>query len=209
MPDFIKKPDFWLSVITALTAVIAIYQSHKQVKISNKQELFERRVEKYLIIDELISLFSKNRSKLDLDENSYDDVKPLFISLTNATLLKRMRVDFLHPFDENNSDDFFEVSETLYTLSVEISLIWQEKNAKVISEFVLDYGILLQALHIQNAYVVSEMISPTLSEDSLQNKAKQMAKHIYLTEKIQNAIKSYDKVIKSKANEKIRKQIRL
>lgn len=106
MPDFIKKPDFWLSVITALTAVIAIYQSHKQVKISNKQELFERRVEKYLIIDELISIFSKNRSKLDLNENSYGDVKPLFISLTNATLLKRMRVDFLHPFDENNSDDF-------------------------------------------------------------------------------------------------------
>ena len=65
MPDFIKSPDFWLSVITALTAVIALFQSQKQVKISNKQELFERRVEKYLIIDELLSLFKNSKSKLE------------------------------------------------------------------------------------------------------------------------------------------------
>lgn len=209
MPDFIKEPDFWLSIITTLTAVIAIYQSHTQVKISNKQELFERRIEKYLIIYELFSIFEQNRSKLDLNENSYENVKPLFVSLTNATLLKRMRVDFLHPFDENDSDDFFEVSETLASLSVEISLIWKEKNVKAISKFVSDYSLLLQALHLQNAYVVSEIKSPTIPEDTLQNKAKSMADYIHLDEKVQNAIKSYDEVVKSKAIEKIRKQIRL
>lgn len=209
MLDFIKKPDSWLSIITAITAVIAIYQSYTQVKISNKQKLYEIRIEKYLIVDELIFIFENNRSKLDLIENSYEDVKPLFISLTNATLLKRMRIDFLHPFDENDSDDFFEVSETLYSLSVEISLIWKEKNVKAISDFISDYRLLLQALHLQNAYVVSEIESPTIPEDTLQNKAKEMAEYIHLDEKVQNAIKSYDEVVKSKAIEKIRKQIRL
>lgn len=211
MPDFIKEPDFWLSVITAFAAIIALFQSHAQVKISNKQELFERRVEKYLIIDELISLFKNTKQKLEKlqTDETYDDVKSIFISMTNATLLKRMRIDFFNPFEENDSDDFFEVSEALHTLSVEVGLIWKEKDSKVISNFITDYSSLLSALYIQNAYIISEIQSPTIPENTLKNKAKQMADQIQLEEKIKKTTNSYDELIKCKSIEKIRKQIRL
>ena len=129
--------------------------------------------------------------------------------MTNATLLKRMRIDFFNPFSENDADDFFEVSESLHSLSVEISLIWKERDTRIVSDYISNYASLLGALHIQNAYVISEVQSPTLPEDTLENKAKQMADHIHLAEKINNTIRSYDRLIESKADERIKKQIKL
>ena len=209
MLELLKESDFWLSLITALTAIIALFQSHRQIKISNKQALFERRVEKYILIEELLLLFEHNRSKLDYNETFYDNIKTIFVSLTNATLLKRMRIDFFNPLENNDSDDFFEVSEKLNSLSVEVSLIWKGKSIAVISRFISDYKSLLGALHMQNAYMISEIESPTLSEDTLLNKAKQMAEHIHLRDKVENAKKSYDEIISKKAFLKLKNQIKL
>ena len=36
-----------LSTIVALTAIFALFQTHKQIKLSNKQFLFNRRLDKY------------------------------------------------------------------------------------------------------------------------------------------------------------------
>lgn len=47
MTDVLKNYEFWLSVITVLAAVIALFQSHKQVKISNRQALLDRRINKF------------------------------------------------------------------------------------------------------------------------------------------------------------------
>ena len=210
IPDFFTKYEFWLSLTTSMTAIIALFQSHKGVKISNKQKLFEKRLNVFLVIDELESLFYKSEDAIKRLKNiSYLSVEPIFLSLTNATLLKRMRIDFFHPFDENDSDDFFEISEKLHSIAVEASLIWKGKGSKIISEFISDYGVLLSALHIQNAYLISEQKNPTLPEDTLENKSIAMANQIELQEKIDSAIKSYSTMLKKGVLKKIKKQINL
>ena len=41
--EFLKESSFWFSIITAVTAVIALLQTSKQIKVSNKQNLFEKK----------------------------------------------------------------------------------------------------------------------------------------------------------------------
>lgn len=53
--------DNIFSVITAITAIAAIWQTHKQLKISNRQHLFDKRMEKFLICTGLLSLYSENK----------------------------------------------------------------------------------------------------------------------------------------------------
>ena len=49
-----------LSAIVALTAIFALFQTHRQIKLSNKQFLFNRRLDKYLLAKSLIELYKDN-----------------------------------------------------------------------------------------------------------------------------------------------------
>lgn len=52
----IRDWNFWLSivtivltVVTVITAIIAVLQTKKQIELSNKQHLFDLRIENYLV----------------------------------------------------------------------------------------------------------------------------------------------------------------
>lgn len=59
MIKFIGENIF--SIITATVAIIAIWQTHRQIKISNKHQLFDRRVDRFILIKGLISLFEDSK----------------------------------------------------------------------------------------------------------------------------------------------------
>ena len=62
MLQFIQDNIF--SIMTAIIAIIALWQTHKQIKLSNKQYLFESRVKKYTLANGLIQLYEDNKSLL-------------------------------------------------------------------------------------------------------------------------------------------------
>ena len=51
-----KDWNFWCSILTALTAVLALGLSVHQIRLSNKQHLFDRRLKVYMLVDGIISL---------------------------------------------------------------------------------------------------------------------------------------------------------
>ena len=85
MTQFIQDNIF--SIITATIAIIALWQTHIQIKISNKQFLFKKRLEKYTIANMLIELFKEYKSLLDYSKKKEDEaiiVDIQFASLTNV-----------------------------------------------------------------------------------------------------------------------------
>ena len=48
--------NFWCTVMTSVAAVIAIGVSVHQIRLSNKQQLFERRLKAYMMANSIISL---------------------------------------------------------------------------------------------------------------------------------------------------------
>ena len=82
--------NFWCSVITALTATLALVLSVRQIRLSNKQQLFDRRLKVYMLANSLISLCKDNyiwlspkREQIPQFVNDY-----IFIWLTNNTYME-------------------------------------------------------------------------------------------------------------------------
>lgn len=47
--------NFWCTVMTSVAAVIAICVSVHQIRLSNKQQLFDRRLKAYMMANSIIS----------------------------------------------------------------------------------------------------------------------------------------------------------
>lgn len=54
-----------LSTITIFIAALALILTYKQIKLSNKQHLFDRRLDNYLLIKDILSLYNVNKSFID------------------------------------------------------------------------------------------------------------------------------------------------
>ena len=82
--------NFWCSIITAIAAIVALILSVKQSRLSNKQQLFERRLRAYMLANGLISLCKDNygwisakREERPQLENDWN-----FMWLTNNSYMK-------------------------------------------------------------------------------------------------------------------------
>lgn len=140
--------DNIFSVITAITAIVAIWQTHKQLKISNKQHLFDKRMEKFLICIGMLSLYSEN--KMLIKEENKDvalEVTMLFSGLTDNLYLKDIGNIINDTHNEKLRIDFLIKLEELYKVASEIELIFPSRHSKILKKFILEYRDLLQKLY--------------------------------------------------------------
>ena len=140
--------DNIFSVITAITAIVAIWQTHKQLKISNKQHLFDKRIEKFLTCTGLLSLYSEN--KMLIKEENKDvpiEVTTVFLGLTNNLYLKDIGNIIGDTHNEKLRIDFLIKLEELYKVASEIEMIFPRSESKILKAFILEYRNLLQKLY--------------------------------------------------------------
>lgn len=175
MIKFIGENIF--SIITATVAIIAIWQTHRQIKISNKHQLFDRRVDRFILIKGLISLFEDSKHLMNKEDyNHFIDVTVLFHSLTNNTYLKDIGKIIDNVKQEDIRQSFLVKLEDFKKISIEVEFIFSKKNIRLIKEFVYKYQELLRTMYEEQIILDKIMERTEKIQRNLLNYRKNLAR---------------------------------
>ena len=212
--ELFKDWNFWLSLITGLTAVIALVLTLMQIRLSNKQSLFERRLECYLKIDGLMQLYKENQKLLEAEQKD----EPLFavdlefLWLTNNTYLEEASEAIKKTLENPEHKKFLVKREELKKLSTEAELIFKGRSAKTISCFISAYEQLLFKMYqyqilLNNMRNYSEQFKATL--EMAQKGVNEIAYREKLLHAYANIKMVYLQVSQNHVMEKLKNQIKL
>ena len=143
-----------LTIVTIIIATIALWQTQKQIKLGNKQHLFDRRLENYLLFKDLFSLYRSSRSVLD-KENIAELVEIPFGCLTNCAGLEMIYTLIKSPTDDHLRKVFLTKCEELEHSAEETRLIWGETMGELPALFIKQYVQLLKVLYGQQLMIVA------------------------------------------------------
>ncbi len=213
MLEYIKNPDIHLTILAIFISIFALFQTAKQTKLSNKQQLFDRRLEKYLFVKDLLILYKNNRNLFVGDESICEMVDFQFIMLTNCSLLENIGDAITTPLHEDIHITYLTKIEMLDKYSTEIELLWNTKNGHLLSLFVKQYKELLHSMYKQQIWInhlkkINTHERP-LSLKDFKNQAKEKANEIGLFDIISNIECTYNQIIEKDVEQHIVKNIRL
>lgn len=209
--------DNLLSIITIIATLIALWQTHKQIKISNKQFLFDKRLSKYLLANGLLELYNDNETLLDYTD--YLDDEPIivdsqFINLTNNNYLKDINCIIKEPKNNELKNNFLVKIEELKKLSNEIKFLFHDNNGVLLGNFIMEYQNVLMELY-KYQIVLDSMVNDNIPRknkppyNELQNEYGELKPRHRLYDAIDDLKKSYHELISKKVINKIEKSIKL
>ena len=117
-----------LPIIATIVAIIALFQTNLQIRISNKQYLFERRIKIYTILLGLINLYKENEYLLKENhkEDEPIDVQFLFYGLINNSFLEEQHFAIEKPLEQPYQKKFLIKLEELASIANEIKYIFRD-----------------------------------------------------------------------------------
>ena len=209
----LKDWNFWLSIVTVVAAVIALMQTKQQIKLSNKQHLFDKRVEQYLIAKGLIQLNENNDTILVFKENEpILSIDFIFMQMTNNTYMEQMVDVISHPLEEPYHKKFLIRLEELKEISTKIKFIFSGKEAILLGDYILHYQELLFKMY-QYQILLGKLKDASQEFRLTIEKARETVGENQYREELQKAVdnlkQAYDVLKKGKVEEKIEQQITL
>ena len=212
--DYIKKPDTWVAIATIATSLFALFQTKKQIRISNKQNLLNRRIEQYLFATELFNLYEQSQEYFQHSLFYSRMIGVPLKFLTNSDKLSALQT-YVRKFDfvkDNKDNDKYrqEYIKTLGYLKAsaeEISIIWNDENSKIIYQFIMLYYELLNKMIDQELYIrilkyenennETSVLNDVESQKKINEKIKQFAEKKKF-DKINQQLEDTYKIIKEK-----------
>lgn len=153
----IRDWNFWLSivtivltVVTVITAIIAVLQTKKQIELSNKQHLFDLRIENYLVAKCLVEQYRNQKHLWEKEERNkvLFESNSIFFFLTNNTFLEEIQgITAEKAFANSLQKSFLKKMESIKEISTKIELIFSGENAHCLAKFVYAYQDLLHSLY--------------------------------------------------------------
>ena len=205
------------SIITAVIAIIALFQTHVQIKTSNKQFLFDKRLDKYLLAKGLLELYKDNEKLLNYNSCPDDEaiiVDYQFINLTNNNYLKDVTCIINEPKNNDFKNAFLVKIEELKRLSTEIRFLFPNKNGQLLENFIMKYQNILMELY-KYQIILDLMMNDAIPRKNkstyieLQKEYGELEHRHRLYGAINDLKKSYYEVLEKKAINKIEKSIKL
>lgn len=136
-----------ISVIVALSlGIVSILQSNKQIKNSNKQAMFDKRYEIYLLLYHMDELCNENLNII----NTNDALMPAdFVAscLTNSVYFYQISEGFGENGSNNNAQaKFLSLIEKLKDRGKQAKLLFPKKHSSYISKYFENYADLLNEM---------------------------------------------------------------
>lgn len=208
---FLRENIF--SVVTAVIALVALWQTHRQIKLSNKQHLFDKRLEAWLELKKLYALYEEHRSQLKELVNK-DDVyfanNLYFLFLTNTAYMSEAG-DAIKDFDSLEAKrKFLTLLEKMQDASEALHLLFTGQLAEKLSNFIASYRTVL------NEMFKYQILLKHMQENSqkwgwdLETAQHRLGEERY-RKHLQNALRALDVAFQTLSEEKntLEKQIKL
>ena len=137
------------TIVSIAIAIIAICQTHKQIKQSNKQNLFNDRVKSYLIIKGLLDLYNENKNTIEEDKKDkvYVCGGMTLEWLVNNSYLETMEKIASNPSDLAYRRDFLMKDEELKHEAEKIKFLFDEDINTQMYDFISAYEQLIYELY--------------------------------------------------------------
>ena len=133
--------------ISAIVAIIALLISCYQARLSNKQSLFNRRLNIWITVDKLMSVYAKNAKNLEHDDEPQMAIDLLFVWLTNTTYLQSISVSINKALDTDLQLKLHLKLDEMRSLAMEARFCFKGKSGEAIAEFIEAYQSLLFSMY--------------------------------------------------------------
>lgn len=144
------------SCVSAAAAVVALFLSGRQIRLSNKQALFDRRISIWLVTKGLLELYRKSEHNLATrNEGPQFALDQDYAWLTNNTFLCEVGPAVNHPLEAEYQKLLLIKLEELKRLALEAKLVFKGSPSEAISSFLLDYQELLFAIYRYQILIVN------------------------------------------------------
>lgn len=206
--------NFWCTVMTSVAAVVAIGVSVHQIRLSNKQQLFERRLKAYMMANSIISLCKENyvflSEKRKAEPQFANDL--VFVWLTNNTYMEGQAEAIEHLLEQPFHKELLKKREELRNMAMEFEFIFKGNVASLYGNFLRDYENALAVMYQYEIIIrkmkeenekyphTSEVLSKMFSEEEYRDR---------LYDALGKLKVSYDKVSQEKNDKQLRKQLAL
>lgn len=184
-----------VSIISVVIALVALFQTKQQIALSNKQQLFDRRLSCFLELNTIYNLYAANKLYLKDDSTFYHTNDLIFSWLTNCSELEEMTLAVSKPLHQKEQTILLTKYERLKNSAIEIAMIFDGNAAKTAGEFISSFADLLKTIYQQQVYISklsqeSADKAPLYLED-YEEKCRKMAESLGLFE-LRNKLEQLD-----------------
>lgn len=141
--DLTNLPEY----ISAIVAIIALFISCYQARLSNKQSLFNRRLNIWITVDKLMSVYVNNAKNLEHDDKPQMDINLLFVLLTNTTYLQSISTSINQVLDADPQLKLHLKLDEMKSLAMEARFCFKGKSGDQLAEFIEAYQSLLFSMY--------------------------------------------------------------
>lgn len=206
--------NFWCTVMTSVAAVVAIGVSVHQIRLSNKQQLFERRLKAYMMANSIISLCKENyvflSEKRKAEPQFANDL--VFVWLTNNTYMEGQAEAIEHPLEQPFHKELLKKREELRNMAMEFEFIFKGNVASLYGNFLRDYENALVVMY-QYQIIIKKMEEENGKHPNTSEVLSKMFSEEEYRDRLYDALGklkvSYDTVSQEKNDKQLRKQLAL
>lgn len=202
----------YATVAAAVIAAISLVFLCCQMRLSNRQSLFDRRLRIRIIVQKLLEVVHWCIPMFDKSNEPQHAISMLFDSLTNISILQETGSSIYHVLGPEYQLRLHLKLDELRTIAQEVRLVYKGKAGRLIGSFLCSDADLLFAIY-QYQIVLSKMQEYAekfrWSEEEAARKCREESKCLALHKAEDELIKASEKLLERRVSGSIERQVRL